>query len=444
MYLGVIMAKKLKISEKLMKRKYRPANRFIYWIYKTVMLGFVGKKYNPKFHIIDKIEDGPCFVIFNHLSRIDHMYVMGATYPRITNMMAGYSEFYREKFSFIFGLNKVIPKKNYYADTLPIKAVASVLKKGGCVTFAPEGLASDHGGNKPIVPGTSKMFKHFKVPVYLCYLEGQYLQNTKVCLDVRLGETHATLTKLFSAEDVQNLSVEEMDDIINEKFRRNEYEWNAEKQIKWDTKGRICHRLEDICYKCYKCNSEFTLKGEGDKIVCSKCGNGATMDDYYAFHPYEGAVIPKTPFDWVEKERMDIIKEIRENPNYVFEDECEIGNLDEYKLVKGAAETSFKVGSGKLWIDHQGLHYKGTRHGEPYEFLADYKQLYTVITENDASYFNFYLKGEYFDIFPKHQTVMKFYLLIEEMHRLHINYYKPFKWNEYMYEGLELGIDLKK
>ena len=273
---------KLPISKKLAKRDYKPAPRFIAWLYKTIMLDIVGRKYKPKFHIIDDVNDceGPCFVIFNHLSRKDQMYVMGATYPRITNIIAGNNEFYRKKFSFIFGLNRVIPKKNYYPDKLTIAATSKVIKKGGCVTFAPEGLASDYGGNKPIVPGTSKMFKHFKVPVYLCYLEGQYLQNTKVCLDERYGETHATMSLLFSKEDVINLSVEEMDDIINEKFRRNEYAWNKEKKIKWNTKGRICHRLEDFCFKCPKCGKELTMKGEGNQIVCTNCGNGATMDDY--------------------------------------------------------------------------------------------------------------------------------------------------------------------
>ena len=154
------MAKKLSISQKLAKRKYKPASKFIYWIYKFVMVDIVGRKYNPKFHIIDKVTDcdGPCFVVFNHLSRIDHLYVMGATYPRVTTMIAANSEFYRSKFSFVFGLNKVIPKKNYYPDSLTIKAVSKVIKKGGCVTFAPEGLASNDGGNKPVVPGTSKMF----------------------------------------------------------------------------------------------------------------------------------------------------------------------------------------------------------------------------------------------------------------------------------------------
>ena len=140
---------------------------------------------------------------------------------------------------------------------------------------------------------------------------------------------------------------------------------------------------------------------------------------------------------------MDIIKEIRANPDYYFEDDCEIGNLNEYKLVPGKVDTSFKVGEGKIRIDHQGMHYKGTRNGEPYEFSIGYKNLYTLITEVDSSYFNFYLKGEYFDVFPKRQTVGKITLLVEEMHRYHVNYYKNFKWNDYMYEGLELGIDLK-
>ena len=49
----------------------------------------------------------------------------------------------------------------------------------------------------------------------------------------------------------------------------------------------------------------------------------------------------------------------------------------------------------------------------------------------------------YFDVFPKHKTVGKFCLLVEEMHRYHVNFYKNFPWNDHMYEGLELGIDLK-
>ncbi len=436
------MAKRLTRAKRLAKRKYRPTNKFIYWLYKVIMVNIVGRKYNPKFHVIDNVADcdGPCFVVFNHLSRIDHMYVMGATYPRVTTMIAANNEFYRSKFALAFHLNNCIPKKCYSADMLTIKGVSRVIKKGGCVTLAPEGETSLYGGNKPVVPGTSKMFKHFKVPVYFCHLEGQYLQNTKVCTDVRLGETHATLSLLFTKEDVARLSVDEMDNILNQRFRHNDYEWTAQKQIKWKTHGRICHNLEDICYKCPKCGSEFTLKGEGNKIECSHCGNGATMDDYYQFHPYDGAIIPATPYDWAEQQRQDLFKQIRQDADYFFEDDCKLGNLDEYKLV-GHNKTSFIVGEGKVRVDHQGLHYTGTRNGQPYQFTMGYKDLYTVMSAKDAKHFCFYNKGEYVEIFPKRPTVGKFILLIEEMHRYHVNFYKNFPWKSHMYEGMELGID---
>ena len=72
------MAKKIPLSKQLNQRKYKPAPRIISWIYKTIMVDIVGRKYKPNFHIIDNVNDcdGPCFVIFNHLSRIDHMYVV--------------------------------------------------------------------------------------------------------------------------------------------------------------------------------------------------------------------------------------------------------------------------------------------------------------------------------------------------------------------------------
>ena len=440
------MKQKLTLQEKLSKRKFKQTNRFFYWIYKFVMINFKSKKYNIHYEIIDDINkyDGPAIIVFNHLSRIDHTYVLGATYPRRFNMLAGYSEFFRSHLHFAFKHNNVLPKKQYITDIQGMKAMSTILsKKRGTIAFAPEGLCSNYGCNKPVVPGTGKMLKHYNVPVYFCELHGVYLQNTKVCLDERYGETYCRFSLLFSKEDLEKYSCQEIDDILNEKFRTDEYKWQKEKHIKWQTNGRICERLDDFLYKCPKCGSEFNMTAEKDYIKCNNCGNGATMDDYYDFHPYPGSIIPDTPLDWVEKERMDIIKEIRLDPNYKFVEEVKIGNLPKYEYVKNL-DTSVITGEGILTIDHTGMHYEGTRYGESYKFDLDYNRLYTLITEKDASYFNLYINGEYFDIFPKRRTVGKIYLLVEEMHRYHVNYYKNFKWNDYMYEGMELGIDKKK
>lgn len=196
-------------------------------------------------------------------------------------------------------------------------------------------------------------------------------------------------------------------------------------------KGRACYRLEDILYRCPKCGQEFTLKGEGDTFKCT-CGNGATVDDYYDFHPFEGSLIPKTPSEWVRWERINVIKEIRSDENYSYSEHVKLGRLPNDHYLKDY-KTSEIVGEGMFTVDHSGVHYVDDKKAE-LNFDLDYKKIYTVITELDSSYFNFYVNGAYTDIFPEKQSMMKFNLLIEEMHRLHVNFYKNFKWNDYMYE----------
>ncbi len=90
------MTKEKNLRKEIATRKFKQTNKFFYWIYRTVMK-IVGKKYNAHYEIVDNINDckGPCFVIFNHLSRIDHMYVNEITYPKRVNMLAGYNEFFR-------------------------------------------------------------------------------------------------------------------------------------------------------------------------------------------------------------------------------------------------------------------------------------------------------------------------------------------------------------
>ena len=424
--------KKLDIRGELQRRKFKQTNRFFYWIYRTVMK-IVGKKYHAHYEVIDDINkcDGPCFVIFNHLSRIDHMYVMEICYPRRVNILAGYCEFFRSHLHFAFKHNNVIPKKNYASDLISTKGILSIIKQGGCVAFAPEGLASNDGTNKPIVPHTGHLLKKCKVPVYFVELRGQYLQNTKVCLDERYGETYAKLSLLFSKDDLEKLSVDEIDDKINNAFRHDEYAWQKEKHIKWDMRGRACHHLNELLYRCPKCGSEFMMDAHDDVIKCTNCGNGATVDEYYDFHPFEGSVIPETPSKWAVEERIAIIKEIRKDENYRFEEKVKIGRLPNDHYVKDK-KTSEIVSEGTLVIDHNGVHYTGSDNHD-YDFNLDYNQIYTVITEVDSSYINFFVDGEYTDVFPERPSSIKMSMLIEEMHRLHVNFYKNFEWNDYMY-----------
>lgn len=438
--------KKLDIQKDLAHRKYKIPNAFLYGIYWVVDNTFLlGKKYHPEIEIIDDINDckGPCFLIRNHQSRRDHAFLTLAAYPKRLSIVAEECSFHRSHLHFAFKMANIIPKKPFCNnDMVGVRAMRSIIKQGGCVAFSPEGTSSIFGDNQPVVPGTGRFLQAFGVPVYSMSLQGSYLTNNKIDSSDRIGKIYGQMKLLFKPEDLKNMKPSEIEEKINEDFHHDDYKWNKEHHIKYNGKGNICKNLEDICYKCPKCGKEFHMHSSGNMIKCDNCGNGATMDDYYDFHNLdENSIIPDTPSDWAHKEREDIINEIRNDPEYSFTVHCKLGCMPPDRYVKKPA-TSEIVGEGDYTIDHKGVHFKGTKNGEPFELNLDYKTVYTYAMTVDLSIFSLYLPpDEYYDFYPDIRCTGKVIMLTEEMHRLHVNHFKNFPWFDYMYEGKELGID---
>ena len=418
------------LQEKLARRKYKIPNKFVYFVLnKGIVKPFLAPKFHPTYHIIDNINDykGPCFLIYNHQSRMDYIYITQATYPRPLNFVVGYNEFFRSHLQFIFKLIHNIPKKNFNSDVASIRAMNQIIKQNGVVCIAPEGMSSITGHNQPIALGTGKLLKHYHIPVYMVKLKGAFLSNTKVCLDERYGKVDVTLQRLFDEEQLRNLSVEDIENKINEELWQDDYEWNKKERIRFDMKGNGCSHLHDLCYHCFRCNKDFTMFGEKDKIVCKECGNGATLNEYYDLIPFDDTcVIPESISKWVDEERRLVYHE-RQDENFEFKEEVKIGKIPEDHYLKNQA-TSEICGEGILTINHEGFFYKGTKDNQEFEFKIDYNHLPTLGMPIDVTFFSIYHDGKYYDIFPKNAVVGKILLIVEEMHRLHINAWKNFPW----------------
>lgn len=433
--------KKLTLQEKLDKRKVKQPLVLGHWFYHFVFKYFYQKRaYNAEIRIKDDIRKckSGCFLIFNHLSRLDHIFVNLATYPRRFNMLAGHNEFFRSHLHWAFKAQRIIPKKIYSTDLYSIKAMRKIIKMGGVVAFAPEGTSSIFGNNQPIVPGTGHFLKHFNVPVYFLKTEGAYLTQHKINNDVRKGKITAELSLLFTPEDLKSMQKEEIEDKINEAFKHDDYEWNKVHKIKFETKGNAGSHYHDILYKCPRCGEEFSMIGEKDYIKCNHCGNGAFIDDYYNLIPFDNnCVIPESPTKWSDWERIEIIKAIRKDPNYEFKVKVKLGYLPPYHYVKDK-KTSEICGEGEYIVDHKGIHFRGTKLGEPFNIDEDYNVIYTPAIPTTVEFWTHYLKnGDYYEFFPDFPCTGKVIQLIQEMHRLHVNFFKNFKWNDYMYENLE-------
>ncbi len=415
------------LKQKLTSRKIKKPPYVIYNILGRIWQVMFSKKYglHVEYKYDFRKEKGPYIVISNHASRQDYIFTGVPQLPSNLNYVAGHNEFYRSHLKMVFGLLNVIPKKNFTADIYTIKSIKRVLDKKGKVMIFPEGMSSISGANQPVAIGTGKFIKHFGVPVYYSVIKGGYLTSPKYNLKERYGRVEVVFDRLFTPEDIEKLSPTEIEEIINKAIYHDDYAWNKEKQYVFKNDGNIALDLENLLYWCPKCHKEFTMTTKENKIYCTNCGNGATLDDTYTMHPFDDTcVIPATQTIWFNQERENVKKEIQ-NDDFELIEEVDLGMLPDYKPLTDL-KTSNIVGHGIIKFNKTGLTYEGTKDENPFTFHIDTKDLPTYGMCTDLSCFYTFYQGEFVEFFPKNKTVEKWFLATEEMHRKNQGKWKDF------------------
>jgi len=360
---------------------------------------------------------GPYFVVSNHASRLDYIYTGVAFLPQRLNYVAGYNEFFRSHLAFVFRLLQVIPKRNFTPDVHAIKAISSIIRRGGKVIVFPEGMSSIGGSNQPCALGSGRLLKHYGVPVLMTKIKGGYLTNTKYCLDERPGRVDVVVDLLFTPEDLGRMDADEIQRRLDEAIRHDDYEWNKAERVRFGGKGRMAHNLHHLLYRCPKCDSEFTMKGEGDVIRCTACGNGASLNDYYDLVPLDDScVIPETPRAWYDLERRHVYHEIQD-PGFRLREKVRLGVLrpDRYLTEQ---KTSEIAGEGELVLDRSGLTYTGTKDGASFSFHLPTAEVPTYGMCTDVTRFYTFHRGDFYEFFPETESVTKWLFATEELHRL--------------------------
>ncbi|MBQ4563334.1 MAG: 1-acyl-sn-glycerol-3-phosphate acyltransferase [Lachnospiraceae bacterium] len=421
---------KITIAEKLKNTKMKSPNgvyNVLGWVWKT----FVAPKYNAHYTVKTPVgeEGGPFIMISNHASRMDYIYTGIPVLPKRMNYVAGYNEFFRSHLALVFGLLRVIPKRNFVPDNYTIREVNRVLKNGGNIMIFPEGMSSISGANQPVAIGTGKLLKLYKLPVYYSVIKGGYLTSPKYNVKDRPGKVEVVVDRLFTPEQLKEMTPEQIEDRINEAIYHDDYAWNKVEQNHYAIGENGAEHLEDLLFWCPRCNRQHTMKGEGNKFYCTACGNGAMLMDTYDMVPFdEDCVIPETQTEWFNQQREVIRQEIAD-PDFILKEKVKLGNLPKYKYLKNQA-TSEIVGEGELTLDRSGLTYRGTRDGEAFTFHIPSLSLPTYGMCTDLSRFYTFYNGEFMEFYPENSIVEKFFLATEEIHRLNGGKWKAFKPND--------------
>ena len=423
--------KQPKTNEQILYAKKIKQPNFIYNVLGWVWRMFMYKKYNVKCNFkcdFDK-KKGPYIFISNHASRLDYIFTGIPMLPARLNYVAGYNEFYRSHLAGVFGLLRVIPKKNFTPDHYALKEISRVLKNDGKIIIFPEGMNSISGANQPVAIGTGKFLKHYKVPVYYSVIKGGYLTSPKYNLRDRCGRVEVEIDRLFTPEQLETLTAEEIEDIVNKAIYHDDYAWNKEKGYRYDIGENGAENLETLLFWCPKCGKQHTMQGTGNVFACKECGNGFTLQDTYEMKPLnDQCVLPETQTAWFNQQR-EVIKAEVQAADFALSARVRLGALPKQGKLKNQA-TSNIVGEGMLTLDRTGLTYQGSRDNAEYAFHIDSKNLPTYGMCTDISRFYTFYQGEFLEFYPEENLVEKFFLATEEIHRLNGGRWQDFKFEK--------------
>lgn len=419
---------KLTIAEQLAARKTRKPPALIYlvlaFIWKCLYFRRLGVSITYKVRPGDY--KGAYLVVSNHASRLDYIYTGLAFLPHRLNFVAGYNEFFRSHLAGVFKLLQVIPKRNFTPDLHTVKEIMRIIRADGRVILFPEGMSSIGGGNQPCAIGGGKLIKKLGVPVLCCRIKGGYLTNTKYCLDERRGRVEIEVDELFTPEQLRELPPERIQQMLDEAIAHDDYAWNKTARVRYEGHGRMAQDMHTLLFMCPRCGAAHTMKGEGEVIRCTACGNGATLNACYDLVPLEeDCVLPETPKAWWDWQREQVRARVA-CEGFELRERVRLGTLPKYELLRDQ-KTSEITGEGELVLNAEGLCFTGTNNGEPFGFSLSTAELPTYGMCTDVTRFYTFWRGEFYEFYPEGETVALWLMATEELHRLQGGAWQDFK-----------------
>ena len=372
------MGKKKKNNPKIGK-----VNPLLYGILYPIFMRKYAKKYHITFDkkIVKEIK-GPAVIVGTHTCDMDHILSALTLYPvRPTYIV---SEHFMRNPSTAKLLKKmhVITKKMFSPDVSTIKNILRAKKENAVIFIFPEGRLPCCGRSLPVTSGTAELIKKLGVDLYAWKAAGAYCTFPKWREkgENRVGEIHASVTRLLTADEVTQKSVAEIEEITENAIRHDDELAMQGVEFKCDN---MANGVDKILFKCPKCLQEGTLTSEGNHIRCT-CGLDATLDTFYRLHD--------APFDsvneWFAWQQSSIDTETE-----VLETTARLGCCGKDGFMDPQA------GDGIVYMDKDVFKLSGTLHGERIEFSVKTEKI-GAFPVTAGEHFDIYHNGKLIYVYP--------------------------------------------
>lgn len=347
---------------------------FLIWI--LCKFALIGKKYKVEKINMEGLKP-PYIMLSNHMYFIDFELAAMGTFPHRVNNVVSVDGYYRRPW--LMELIGAICTRKFTMDLHLIKSINRVLKRGDILSMYPEARYSPCGTTSFLPDSLGKLIKMNKVPVVVVIHRGNHLHSPFWNYrKKRKAVHHTTMTQILTADQVKNMSVDEINAALKEAFEYDDYRYQKENRIKITEEYRA-EGLHKVLYQCPHCMAESKMTSEGTVLKCTECGKEWNWDEDGNLRALNGETEFTHIPDWFDWEREQVRKQI-ENGEYSFEDEVEVYSLPRCWTFK-------KLGKAKLTHDPEnGFVLEGFYNGKPYRVQRIPAQTNSLHIEYDYCY----------------------------------------------------------
>lgn len=237
---------------------------------------------------IDVIHEGeiikkdrePFILISNHFNTWDAFVVMNSVKKNVRFVATEVAFLDFAKKIGMMHLARAIKKRVGKMDYTATKRIFSSLKQGYAVGLFPEGDNTFYGETLDIYKSTGKLLKRAKVDVVLIKQQGGYVSQPRWAdFFSKKGVIYTKTSLLLKKEELENLSENEINRIVEEAIYNNDYDFQRERMIDFDRDKRA-EGIERLVYRCNKCGGILTVYGKDHDIMCKTCGKIGTINKY--------------------------------------------------------------------------------------------------------------------------------------------------------------------
>ncbi|MBQ7386903.1 MAG: 1-acyl-sn-glycerol-3-phosphate acyltransferase [Clostridia bacterium] len=294
---------------------------WLIWFLSKIML--IGKKYRIEKVNMEGLEP-PYILLSNHMHFIDFEICAMATFPHRVNNVVNIDGYYMRPW--LLELIGAICTRKFTTDIHLVKSIRRVLERGDILCMYPEARYSPCGINSYIPDSVGMLVKRNKVPLVTVLHRGNYLYapfwNFR---KKRKAEHYMTMTQLLTPEDIERMSVDEINAAIREALTYNEYTYQKENGILIKEPYRA-EGMHKILYQCPHCKVESRMASSGAEIYCEACGKRWTLGEDGTLSANDGETEFSHVPDWFEWQRANVVRAV-ESGEYFFEDEVEVFSM---------------------------------------------------------------------------------------------------------------------